>query len=62
MLGVQKEAIIQHFLTQIPVKFTIDSNPPYVLSGVIIEVDTQTGKAIKIERLRIIDEQPLDAL
>ncbi len=62
MLGMRKEAIIQHFLTQIPVKFTVDSNPPYVLSGVIIEVDTQTGKAIKIERLRIIDEQPLDAL
>lgn len=59
MLGMQKEAIIQNFLTQIPVKFTVDSNPPYVLSGVIVEVDTQTGKAIKVERLRLVDEQPL---
>ena len=59
--SMQKEAIIKHFLTQIPVRFTVDSNPPYVLSGVIIEVDTQTGKALKIERIRIIDEHPLES-
>lgn len=60
MLGMQKDAIIQHFLTQIPVKFTVDLNPPYVLSGVIMEVDTQTGQTIKIDRLRLIDEQPVE--
>ncbi len=59
MLGMQKEPIIQNFLTQVPVKFTVDDQPPYVLSGAIVEVDVDTGKALNISRLRIIDEQPL---
>ncbi len=59
MLGMQKDGIIQHFLTQMPVKFTVDTQPPYVLSGVIIEVDVQTGRAQNIERIRVIDEEPL---
>ena len=59
MLGMQKDGIIQHFLTQMPVKFTVDTQPPYVLSGVVIEVDVQTGRAQNIERIRVIDEEPL---
>lgn len=59
MLGMQKDAIIQHFLTQMPVKFTVATHPPYVLSGVVIEVDPQTGRALKIERVRLIDEEPI---
>jgi 2',3'-cyclic-nucleotide 2'-phosphodiesterase len=59
MLGMQKEPIIQNFLTQLPVRFAVDDKPPYVLSGAIIEVDAQTGSAIKIDRLRLIDENPL---
>ena len=60
MLGMQKDTILHHFLTQLPVKFTVESKPPYVLSGVIMEVDTQTGKTVKIDRVRLIDEQPVD--
>ena len=56
MLGMQKEAIMNHFLTQLPVKFTVDTAPPFVFSGAWIEVDVATGKAIAIERIRIIDE------
>jgi metallophosphoesterase (TIGR00282 family) len=60
MLGMQKDAILQNFLTQIPVKFTVDLNPPYVLSGVIMEVDTNTGQTIKIDRVRLIYEHPVE--
>jgi metallophosphoesterase (TIGR00282 family) len=56
MLGMQKGSIIQHFLTQLPVKFIVDTQPPFVMSGVIITVDAATGRAQKIERVRIIDE------
>ncbi|KKP35421.1 MAG: Metallophosphoesterase [candidate division TM6 bacterium GW2011_GWF2_32_72] len=55
MIGVKKEIVIQKFLTQIPVKFEVDDEPPIVLSGVCIEVDTKTGKATSIERVRIVD-------
>lgn len=61
MLGMQKEAIINHFLTQLPVKFTVDSIPPYLLSGAWIEVDAATGKAIAIERVRVVGEGKLSA-
>jgi len=56
MLGMQKEAIINHFLTQLPVKFTVDTSAPFVLSGAWIEVDADTGRAIAIERIRLVDE------
>lgn len=56
MLGVRKEAIMNHFLTQLPVKFTVDTAPPFVLAGAWIDVDTATGRAVAIERIRIIDE------
>lgn len=56
MLGMQKQQIIQHFLTQLPVKFIVDTQPPFVLSGAFIEVETATGKATRIERVRVIDD------
>lgn len=59
MLGMKKEPIIENFLTQMPVKFVVDTVPPYVLSGVIIDVDTFSGKATSVERVRIVDEQLL---
>lgn len=57
MLGMKKEPIIENFLTQMPVKFVVDTVPPYVLSGAIIDVDTGSGKATRIEGLRIIDNE-----
>lgn len=56
MIGMKKESILQNFLCQMPVKFEVDLNPPALLCGAIIEVNPETGKAIKIERLRVIDE------
>jgi metallophosphoesterase (TIGR00282 family) len=55
MLGMKKEAIIEHFLTQLPVKFTVETNAPVLLNAVIMEIDTNSGKAVSIERLSIID-------
>lgn len=58
MLGMKKEPIIQQMMTQIPVKFAVETLPPYILCGVLVEVDSSTGAAKKIERLLITDEQP----
>lgn len=55
MIGMKKEPIIQHFLYQMPVKFTVETSSPVIMCGVWIEVDTATGKATKIERVRVID-------
>lgn len=55
MLGMKKEPIISHFITQLPTRFVVETNPPFVLCGVWIEVDTQTGQAKRIERIRVVD-------
>ena len=57
MLGMKKEPIIENFLTQMPTKFVVDTSMPVVLSGAWMEVDTDTGKTTKIERIRIIDDR-----
>jgi 2',3'-cyclic-nucleotide 2'-phosphodiesterase len=55
MLGMKKEPIIHNFLTALPVRFTPDNVPPIVMSGAWIEIDTESGKALKIERVMVID-------
>lgn len=55
-IGMQKEQIIQQFITQMPVKFVVETKGPLLLSGVWIEVDATSGKATAIERIRIVDD------
>ena len=57
MLGMKKEPIIDHFLRQMPVKFEVDTSSPIIMCGVCIEVDTETGKAVSIKRIQIIDDE-----
>ncbi len=57
MLGMKKEPIIEHFLMQMPVKFTVDTSLPVQMNGAWIEVDVETGKATKIERVSLIDHE-----
>jgi metallophosphoesterase (TIGR00282 family) len=56
MIGMRIEPIVNNFITQMPHKFIVETEAPALLSGVIIEVDPNTGKALSIERIKIIDE------
>ena len=56
MLGMRKDVIIKHLITQMPQKFVVDNKPPAVLSGVCITANSETGLASKIERIRVIDQ------
>ncbi len=56
MIGMKKEPILQHMLTQMPVKFEVENKGPLVLSGAWVEVDVTTGHAVTIERVYIIDD------
>lgn len=56
MIGMKKESIIHNYLTQMPVKFEVDISAPMILTGVCIEVDVATGKALGIEPVKVIDE------
>ncbi len=57
LLGMEAQPIIQRFLTQMPTRFSVEINPPYILNGVVIEVDVTTGHAVSIERVRVLDER-----
>jgi 2',3'-cyclic-nucleotide 2'-phosphodiesterase len=56
LIGMKKEPIIHQMLTQMPVKFEVETKPPYVLSGVCIEITPATGKATTIEPIYIVDD------
>ena len=51
VIGVKKDLIISRFLTQMPTRFEVASGET-VLSAVVVDVDSSTGKATGIKRLR----------
>jgi len=55
MLGMRKGPIIQNFMTQMPTRFAVESEGPMVMYGAWIEVDMDSGEALKIERIKIVD-------
>jgi metallophosphoesterase (TIGR00282 family) len=54
VIGVKKELAIEKFLTGMPRRFEVASGPS-VFSAVLLELDARIGKALSIERIRLID-------
>ena len=54
VIGVKKELAIEKFLTGMPRRFEVASGPS-VFCAVLLELDARLGKALSIERIRIID-------
>ncbi len=52
VIGVQKQVIIERYLYRKHQKFEPAEHDPQ-LCGVIVDIDEETGKALKIERLRV---------
>jgi len=52
VLGMDVKSVMERFKTQVMGKFTLAEGPAR-LQGVVVEVDTQTGRATSIERLDI---------
>jgi metallophosphoesterase (TIGR00282 family) len=52
VIGVDRNLILQRFLSQMPVRFE-PAKGPAVLHGVVIVVDPETGRAQSIQRLRV---------
>jgi len=50
VIGMRREAIIEKFLTQRPVRFEVAKKDP-ALCAVVIDIDEATGKARRIERV-----------
>lgn len=51
VIGVKKELALKRFLSQIPIRFEVEKENIY-LQGVVISIDSKTGRAKKIERIQ----------
>lgn len=58
MIGMDREAVIRRFLTQLPVRFEVAKGRNQ-FNAVFIELDKQTKKAKQVKRIRIDEENPL---
>ena len=54
VIGVKKELAIEKFFTGMPRRFEVASGPT-VFCAVLLELDARLGKALSIERIRLID-------
>ncbi len=51
VLGMDTEAVIERFLTQLPNRFDPVDKGPAVFNAVLVQLDEETGRAISIQRL-----------
>jgi len=55
VIGMEPNAVVQKFLTQMPHQFTVASGP-VTFNSVLIEIDDGTGKAVSVDRIdRVIN-------
>jgi hypothetical protein len=56
VIGIRKELSVERFLTQLPVRFEVAKKEP-MLCAVVVTLDEATGRAERIERVQIVDEE-----
>jgi metallophosphoesterase (TIGR00282 family) len=57
VIGFQQDQILNRFLYHAHMgKFVVETEGPMVLSGIWVEIDTETGMTKQIERVRVIDD------
>ncbi|MFH1767368.1 MAG: YmdB family metallophosphoesterase, partial [Patescibacteria group bacterium] len=58
VIGLKKEEVIEHMKAEedISLKVVIPEDGPAIINGVLIEIDPQTRRAIKIERVDLETE------
>jgi calcineurin-like phosphoesterase len=59
VLGLDKQAVIQRFLTQLPGKFVIAEGEA-TLQGAVVVVDPANGRALSIERVSVRESSVLN--
>ncbi|WP_422448741.1 TIGR00282 family metallophosphoesterase [Thermoanaerobacterium sp. DL9XJH110] len=50
ILGIDKDKVIQKFLTQLPVRFEV-ARGPVQFNGIVVDIDESSGKAVSIKRI-----------
>jgi metallophosphoesterase, MG_246/BB_0505 family len=55
VLGMEKENVLYKFLTGLPTRFQV-ADTKWILSGLCVEIDESTGKATKIQKIRVDED------
>lgn len=61
ILGMKKDSVIYRFQTNMPTRFEVPKSGREVLSAFFVELDDQTGKALRQERILINADNPFQA-
>lgn len=56
ILGMEKDAVLYKFTTQLPSRFVVDEGK-WHLHGLYAELDEATGKAVKLEKIRLREDE-----
>jgi metallophosphoesterase (TIGR00282 family) len=58
IIGMQFGGVLQKFLLNNKLgKFVVEDKGPMVISGICVDIDANSGKALSIERVKVIDDQ-----
>lgn len=58
IIGVQKDPVINRFLTNLPTRFDVDRNGSNQLNGCFLQLHPKTGVVEKVERISINEDRP----
>ncbi|CAM2887729.1 TIGR00282 family metallophosphoesterase [Paenibacillus sediminis] len=56
ILGMEREAVLRKFKTQLPVRFQVD-NGKWQFHAVFVDIDDATGEAKHIEKIRLLEDE-----
>ncbi|WP_028595508.1 TIGR00282 family metallophosphoesterase [Paenibacillus assamensis] len=56
VLGMERDAVLRKFKTQLPVRFTVCEGK-WHFHAVLVDIDDSTGKAVRIEKIRIREDE-----
>lgn len=57
ILGMQQEGVLYRFKTQLPSRFNVDEEGKWHFHGVYVDIDEDTGRARKVEKIRIMEDE-----
>ncbi|MFC0299615.1 TIGR00282 family metallophosphoesterase [Virgibacillus soli] len=58
ILGMQREAVLKRFLTNLPVRFEVDKDGRAQLNAFLVTIDDKAGRALDTKRVMINDDHP----
>ncbi|MOA21177.1 hypothetical protein D3C78_1416570 [compost metagenome] len=56
VLGMERNAVLHKFITQLPVRFVVDEGK-WHLHAIFVQIDDSTGRATSIVKIRLTEDE-----